>query len=71
MDTGEDIAAKIGELAEQIKTAKAEKKEMELWEGTLKEMLALKVRQKTAVCAHILSDLISRFVYSCRPSIRS
>lgn len=59
MDTGEDIAAKIGELAEQIKTAKAEKKEMELWEGTLKEMLALKVRQKTAVCAHPLGPYLT------------
>lgn len=44
MDTGEEIAAKIGELAEQIKIAKAEKKATELWEGALKEMLALKVR---------------------------
>lgn len=58
MDTGEDIAAKIGELAEQIKTAKAEKKEMELWEGTLNEMLALKVRQK-AVCAHPLGPYLT------------
>ena len=49
MDTGEEIAAKIGELAEQIKTAKAEKKATELWEGTLHEMLSLKVRHKAVL----------------------
>jgi hypothetical protein len=44
MSTGEEIAAKIGDLGEQIKVAKAEKKAKEIWEGALEEMLALKVR---------------------------
>ena len=44
MSTGDEIAAKIGELGEQIKVAKAEKKAKEIWEGALDEMLALKVR---------------------------
>jgi len=40
------ITAKIGELGEQIKAAKAEKKPKEQWEGILKEMLALKEKYK-------------------------
>lgn len=52
MSTGEEIAAKIGELGEQIKVAKAEKKAKEIWEGALNEMLALKVRYKFCFEVH-------------------
>lgn len=44
--TAEEIAAKIGELGDAIKTAKAEKKPKEEWEGILKEMLAQKGKYK-------------------------
>ena len=44
MSEEQEIAAKIGELGEQIKAAKAEKKAKEEWEPILNEMLALKVR---------------------------
>lgn len=44
--TEEEITAKIVELGEQIKAAKAENKPKEDWEGTLKEMLALKGRYR-------------------------
>ena len=43
MSEEQEIAAKIGELGEQIKAAKAEKKAKEEWEPILNEMLALKV----------------------------
>jgi hypothetical protein len=43
MSEEQAIAAKIGELGEQIKVAKAEKKPKEEWEPILNEMLALKV----------------------------
>lgn len=79
MSTGEEIAAKIGELGEQIKAAKAEKKAKEIWEGALNEMLALKVRnyyvtsfcvgQETVILNRIL-NLTLRF-YSFRQSTRS
>ena len=44
MGTEEEIAAKIGELGDQIKAAKAEKKPKEEWDPILKEMLDMKVR---------------------------
>ena len=43
MTEEQEIAAKIGDLGEQIKAAKAEKKPKEEWEPILKEMLTLKV----------------------------
>ncbi|CAB9520413.1 Asparagine--tRNA ligase [Seminavis robusta] len=46
MGEAEDIAAKIGELGEAIKAAKAEKKPKEEWEGILKDMLAQKAKYK-------------------------
>ena len=46
MSTEEEIKAKIAELGEAIKTAKAEKKPKEEWDGVLKEMLALKAKFK-------------------------
>jgi hypothetical protein len=39
----EELGARIGELAETIKQAKAEKKPKEEWEPFLQEMLACKV----------------------------
>ena len=47
MTEEQEIAAKIGDLGEQIKAAKAEKKPKEEWEPILKEMLALKVSLHT------------------------
>lgn len=44
MSTKEEISARIAELGEIIKTAKAEKKPKEEWDPSLQEMLALKVR---------------------------
>ena len=49
MSEEEEIAKKIGELGEQIKQAKADKKPKEEWDPILKEMLALKV-SKSALC---------------------
>lgn len=46
MSTEEEITAKIAELGEAIKTAKAEKKPKEEWEGILTEMLAFKTKFK-------------------------
>ena len=46
MSTEEEITAKIAELGEAIKTAKAEKKPKEEWDGILQEMLALKAKFK-------------------------
>jgi len=46
MSTEEEISAKIGELGESIKAAKAEKKPKEVWDPILKEMLALKAKFK-------------------------
>lgn len=46
MGEAEDIATKIGELADAIKEAKAAKKEKSEWEGFLTEMLALKAKYK-------------------------
>lgn len=43
MSEGDEIATKIVELGAAIAAAKAEKKPKEEWEGTLNEMLALKV----------------------------
>ena len=43
MSEEQEIAAKIGELGEQIKVAKTEKKPKEEWEPILNEMLSLKV----------------------------
>jgi hypothetical protein len=43
MSEGEEIAKKISELGAAIAAAKSEKKPKEEWEGTLNEMLALKV----------------------------
>ena len=40
----EELTIKIGELAEAIKVAKAEKKPAEEWKPMLDEMLAVKVR---------------------------
>ena len=47
MSEEQEIAAKIGELGEQIKAAKTEKKPKEEWEPILNEMLALKVSLHT------------------------
>jgi aspartyl-tRNA synthetase len=44
--TAEEIAAKIGELGEAIKVAKAEKKPKEEWEPMLQEMLVMKAKYK-------------------------
>lgn len=46
MSTEEEITAKIAELGEAIKKAKAEKKPKEEWESTLKEMLSMKAKYK-------------------------
>ena len=43
MSEGDEIATKIVELGAAIAAAKAEKKPKEEWEGTLNEMIALKV----------------------------
>lgn len=43
-NTKEEIAARITELGDIIKAAKAEKKPKEEWEPALQEMLSLKVR---------------------------
>lgn len=43
MSEAEEISAKIGELAETIRNAKAEEKPIEEWKPILDEMLALKV----------------------------
>lgn len=47
MTEEQEIAAKIGDLGEQIKAAKAEKKPKEEWEPILTEMLAVKVSLHT------------------------
>mmetsp|Transcript_20506 Transcript_20506/g.31601 ORF Transcript_20506/g.31601 Transcript_20506/m.31601 type:complete len:608 (-) Transcript_20506:1979-3802(-) len=46
MGEAEDITAKINELGEVIKNAKAEKKPIEEWKPALDEMLALKTKYK-------------------------
>mmetsp|Transcript_3470 Transcript_3470/g.3284 ORF Transcript_3470/g.3284 Transcript_3470/m.3284 type:complete len:611 (-) Transcript_3470:188-2020(-) len=46
MSTGEEIAAKIKEIGEIIKIAKAEKKPIEEWNSSLQEMLGLKGKYK-------------------------
>ena len=43
MGVEEELTAKIGELGDKIKAAKAENKAKEEWEHFLDEMLALKV----------------------------
>lgn len=43
MGIEEDLTAKITELGDKIKAAKAEKKAKEEWEHFLNEMIALKV----------------------------
>lgn len=44
MSTEEELAASIKDLGEQVKAAKAAKKDKAEWEPILKEMLAAKVR---------------------------
>jgi len=46
MSSEEEIAAKIAQLGEEIKQAKAEKKPQEEWDGILQEMLAMKAKYK-------------------------
>jgi hypothetical protein len=56
MGIEEELSAKIGELGEKIKLAKADKKPKEEWEHFLTEMLALKVMIKqVCVCVYHLS----------------
>jgi uncharacterized coiled-coil DUF342 family protein len=43
MSEEQELTKKIGELGEQIKQAKADKKSKEEWDPILKEMVALKV----------------------------
>jgi aspartyl-tRNA synthetase len=46
MSTEEELSAKIAELGEAIKAAKAEKKHKEEWDPILKEMLSMKEKYK-------------------------
>ena len=54
MSEEQEIAAKIGELGEQIKAAKTEKKPKEEWEPILNEMLALKVSLLFVLCCSVI-----------------
>lgn len=54
MSEEQEIAAKIGELGEQIKAAKTEKKPKEEWEPILNEMLALKVSLHCVLCCSVI-----------------
>ena len=60
MSAEQEIAAKIGELGEQIKAAKTEKKPKEEWEPILNEMLALKVSLHT----HTWRSLLFRHLFA-------
>ena len=58
MSEEQEIAAKIGELGEQIKAAKTEKKPKEEWEPILNEMLALKVSLHTYMAFSVVPSFI-------------
>ena len=50
MGVEEELTAKIGELGDKIKAAKAENKAKEEWEPFLNEMLELKVSLQRHEC---------------------
>lgn len=56
MGIEEELSAKIGELGEKIKLAKADKKPKEEWEHFLTEMLALKVIMKQVCLPFVIKE---------------
>ena len=60
MGIEEELTAKIGELGEKIKAAKASKKPKEEWEHLLTEMLALKVIFNASVSTRLPFDTDTR-----------